>query len=104
MELVPANNDEVHTHRPGYYALYAYPFTFGYSFLLPLLVEDFCRFYRVYPAQLAPFVYKVIKILLKFFELAGIEITMRNLVHLFVHNFYRVRMLNLRYHGGSPGS
>lgn len=90
VELVPANNDEVYD-RPGYCALYAYPFTIGYSFPLPPLVEEFYRFYRVCPAQLAPFVYKVIKMLSKFAELAGVEITVRYLVHLFTPSFYRGR-------------
>lgn len=47
MELIPANNDEMHTHHPGYCALYAYPFTIGYSFPLISLVDVFCHFYGV---------------------------------------------------------
>lgn len=63
VEHVPTNEDEVHTHPPWYCALFTYPFTIGYSFPHLSLVEEFFHFYRVCPAQLAPFVYKVIKIL-----------------------------------------
>lgn len=54
VKLIPANNDEVHAHRPRYCTLYAYRFTISYTFPLPPLVEEFCRFYRVWPVQIAP--------------------------------------------------
>lgn len=47
VELVPTGDDEVRVHRPGYCALYAYPFTIVYSLPFPLLIEEFCHHYNV---------------------------------------------------------
>lgn len=43
---IHANDDEVYTHYPGYCTIFAYPFTIGYAFPLPPLVDEFCHFYR----------------------------------------------------------
>lgn len=94
VELIPANNDEVYAHRPGYYAFYAY------SFPLLSLVEEFCCYYKDCPTQLAPYVYKVIKKQSEFTDLAGVEVTLRHLVHLFALSFYQGTMLNLQHCGG----
>lgn len=51
VELTHAGDDEVYTHRPGYCALFSYPFTISNSFPLPFLVEEFCRYYRVCPTR-----------------------------------------------------
>lgn len=51
------------------------------------------------PAQLAPYVYNVIKMLSKFAELVGVEVTVRHLVHQFAPGFYIGTMVNLRHRG-----
>lgn len=99
MERVPAGSDKVHIHHPRYYSLHAYPFSVGYSFPLLTLVEEFCHYYNVSPTQLAPYVYKVIKMLSKFAELVGVEVTVRHLVYIFPSHFYQGTMLNLRHRG-----
>lgn len=100
IKLIPAEEDEVHIHCPWYWALYAYPFLIGYSFPLLLLVEEFCRHYSICPAKLTQYVYKVTKMLTKFIELVGVELTLQNLVHLFAPRFYKGTMLNLHHRGG----
>lgn len=72
----------------GIVPFYAYLFTIGYSFPLTPLVEEFCLHYRVCPAQLAPLVYKIIKMLTKFVELVGVEVTLRHFVYLYMPSFY----------------
>nr|XP_009791454.1 PREDICTED: uncharacterized protein LOC104238700 [Nicotiana sylvestris] len=95
VKIVPTDKDEVYTDHPRYCALYAYPFTIGYSLPFPPLVEEFCCYYRVCPIQLAP----LVKILSKFAELADVEITLRHNVHLFMPTFYCGKMLNIRHRG-----
>lgn len=70
VEMIPTGEDEVHVHCLGSCALYTYPFTIGYSFPFLSLVKEFCHYYGVCFAQVVPYVYKVIKMLSKFAELA----------------------------------
>lgn len=44
VELLPTNDNEVYTHHPGYCSIFGYPFTIGYSFPLPYLVEELAAF------------------------------------------------------------
>lgn len=63
-------------------------------------MEEFCLHYNIYLAQLAPYVYKVIRILTKFADLVGVELTLQHLVNLFAPSLYRGTMLNVRHRGG----
>lgn len=45
INLVLVGGAVVQVHRLGYYAFYVYSFRIGYSLALPLLVEEFCRYY-----------------------------------------------------------
>lgn len=55
VDLVPVGRDVIKIHRPGYCAFYAYPFHVDYSFHILPLAKEFCRYYRVYMAQLSPY-------------------------------------------------
>nr|XP_033510070.1 uncharacterized protein LOC117274817 isoform X1 [Nicotiana tomentosiformis] len=99
INLIPAGCDVVQIHHLGYRAFYAYPFFVGYSFPLLPLAEEFCRYYGVCPAQLSPYVYKLIRMLAKYAELAGRGVSLRHLMHLFAPSFYREMMLHLRHRG-----
>lgn len=99
IDLVPAGNDVIQVHRPGYCAFYAYPFRVGYSLPLPPLAEEFCRYYQVCPAQLSPYIYKLFLMLRKYTKLANRGVSIRHLLHLFAPNFLRGTMLHLRHHG-----
>nr|XP_009597861.1 uncharacterized protein LOC104093758 isoform X1 [Nicotiana tomentosiformis] len=100
VDLIPAGNDKVQIHRPDFCALYTYPFLIGYSFPLPSLIEDLCRYYNLCPTQLAPYIFKVAMILMKFSELAIVDNTVHHLIHLFAPHFYRGTLLNLHHRGG----
>lgn len=51
VEMVPAGRDDrVQIDRLGFCMFYAYPFLVGYTLPLPMLVVDFCRYYKVCPA------------------------------------------------------
>lgn len=80
---------------------YEYPFQVGYSLSLslPSLAEQFYRYYGICLAQLSPYIYKLFLMLIKFVELAGCEISIRHLLHLFAPRFQRGTMIHLRHHG-----
>lgn len=69
-ELVPAGDNKVRVHRPGFCALYAYLFTMDYLFPFLPLAEELCRRYNVWPTHLSPYVLEAVKMLAKFAELA----------------------------------
>lgn len=50
VKLIPTGEDKVNVHPPRYYALYASPFTIGYSFPLLPPVKGFCRHYSIFPS------------------------------------------------------
>lgn len=60
-------------------------------------MEEFFCHYGICLAQLTPYIYKVIKMLTKFAEFAGVEVIVWFLVHLFAPSFDRGMMLNLRH-------
>ncbi|XP_019258289.1 PREDICTED: uncharacterized protein LOC109236549 [Nicotiana attenuata] len=99
IDMVPAGTVFVEVHRPGYCAFYEYPFVIGYSFPIPQLAEEFCRFYQVCPAQFSPYTLKILLLLIKYAELAGCEVTIHHLLHLFSPSFNRGTMVHLRHRG-----
>lgn len=62
--------ERVHIDRRGYCIFYAYPFRLGFRNPLPMLVVDFCCYYRVCPRQLVPSLYKLFTMLINYAELA----------------------------------
>nr|XP_033515477.1 uncharacterized protein LOC117279952 [Nicotiana tomentosiformis] len=100
IDLVPAGRDVVQIHRPGYCMFYTYPFYVGYSFPILPLVEKFCRYYGVFPAQLSPYIYKLILMLTKYAELADRGVTLHHLMHLLALSFHIGTMLHLHHHRG----
>nr|XP_009761288.1 PREDICTED: uncharacterized protein LOC104213478 isoform X1 [Nicotiana sylvestris] len=99
VDMILAGRDFVEVHRPGYCAFYEYPFVIGYSFPLPPLAEEFCRFYQVCLVQLSPYTLKVLLLLTKYAELAECEVTVHHLLHLFSPSFHRGTMVHLRHRG-----
>lgn len=49
VELVPAGDDEVRVHRPGFCTLYVDLFIISYMFPLSPLIEELCSYYNIFP-------------------------------------------------------
>lgn len=99
VEMIPAGEDYVDVHKPGYCAFYEYPFVIGYTLPLFPLAEEFSRFYQVCPTQLSPYMLKVLLLLTKYVELAESSISIHHLLHLFAPGFLRGTMVHLRLRG-----
>lgn len=76
IELSLAGWDVVQVHHPRYCAFYAYPFHVGYTFPILTLAKGFYRYYGIFLAQPALYVYKLLRMLTKFAELVGIELSL----------------------------
>lgn len=100
IELAPLGHEMEQIHHLRYYAFYSYPFHVGYSFPNLPFAEEFCHYYRICPAQLSPYNYKFIRMISKHAELAGVEVSVLHLMHLFAPSFHQATMLHLLYRGG----
>lgn len=94
-----ADGDYVNVYRPRYCTFYKYPFMISYTLSLFHLVDEFCRFYHICPAQLMPYTLKMLYLLAKYAELAGSDVSVHHLLHLFSPGFLRGNMVHLRLHG-----
>lgn len=81
--VLARSGDKVHVDCRGYCIFYAYPFKIGFRLSLPMLVVDFCRYYRVCPVHLVPSCYELLAMLIKYAKFARIEITLGHVLTLY---------------------